>query len=114
MSPSPLLPAISSENFVPQISLAPANLQMSLKGFSYPETPDFDYLVDVLASQVENVNIGQNAKPDERALIMPEGVDKKQFSAIQREASSPIVNFRQTRFTFVTNAEVNPFALFIK
>lgn len=106
MSPSPLLPTMSSENFAPQISLAPASLKMSAKNFTYPATPPFDYLVDTLASQVENLSIVQYLKSETRTHIMPQGeTDRKQSSEIQRETSP--VNLRQFRSPINTIAEVN-------
>jgi hypothetical protein len=56
MKPSPLLPAIPQENLSPQICLSLSNLKLNLKEVSYPETPPWDYLLD-LASQVEDLNI---------------------------------------------------------
>ncbi len=106
MSPPPLLPTMSSENFAPQSSLAPASLKMSPKNFTYPETPPFDYLVNVLASQVENLSIVQYLKPDTRAHIKPEGeTERKKLCEIRRETSP--VNLRQFDSPINTIVEVN-------
>ncbi|XP_046654198.1 uncharacterized protein LOC124344698 [Daphnia pulicaria] len=72
MNPSRLLPAISNENFPPQVCLSLANLKLNLKEISYPETPSCDYLLE-LASQVQDLNIVSDGEAKGSVLDNPGG-----------------------------------------
>jgi hypothetical protein len=72
MNPPRLLPAISNENFPPQVCLSLANLKLNLKEISYPETPSCDYLLE-LASQVQDLNIVSDGEAKGSVLYNPVG-----------------------------------------
>ena len=81
MNPSPLLPAISNENFSPQVCLSLANLKLNLKEISYPKTPSCDYLLE-LASQVQDLNIVSDGEAKESVPDNPFGeITEKQRGA---------------------------------
>ncbi|KAK4016639.1 hypothetical protein OUZ56_031601 [Daphnia magna] len=81
MNPSPLLPAISADNFSPQTCLSLGNLKVPLKDIPYPETPSCDYLFD-LARQVQDLNIVPDVKVIENKLEDP----RKEMNEKQQEA----------------------------
>ncbi|KAI9557577.1 hypothetical protein GHT06_017405 [Daphnia sinensis] len=82
MNPSPLLPAISADNFSPQTCLSLGNLKVPMKDIPYPETPSCDYLFD-LARQIQDLNIVPDVKVIENKLEDP----RSETNGKQQEAS---------------------------